>query len=166
MKRFAALLPVFLTACASDPLIPNASIEVLPEVTVSTHQVVGSAAAGLAARTIGTKALSTVAGVTVSSSVATLIGIGIYLIYDPLAPNWEIKEQRLADDTYRLDLRMKRYHTGGQGEAMQVLRRRAAALQAQGGFRDFQVVEYAEGIESKTFGAHRYAEARLKLIRG
>lgn len=167
MKKAFPLTALLLAACASQPpLIPNASLDLTPDVSISTHQVVGAVATGYAARTVGTKALSTLAGISVSSSVAMTAGIIIYLVYDPLAPNWEIKEQKLSDDTYLLDLRMKRYHTGGQGEAMQVLRRRAAALQAQGGFKDFQVVEYTEGIESKTFGAHRYAEAKLRLVKG
>lgn len=166
MKKLAPFAVLLLVACGNKPLIPNANLEILPEVSISSNQAIGAAAGGLAAATVGTKVLSSVAGISVGTTPAFIIGAAIAIIYDPLAPNWEIKEQRLADDTYRFDMRMKRYHTGGQGEAMQALRRRAAALQAQGGFRDFAVVEYAEGIESKTFGAHRYAEAKLKLIRG
>lgn len=132
------LSAALLSACGSSPLIPDKTLNLASTLTVSSGQI----AAGI------------------------VLAAVVYLVYDPLAPNWEIKEQKLSDDTYRLDMRMKRYHTGGQGEAMQVLRRRAETLQMQGGFKEFQVVEYTEGIESKTFGAHRYAEAKLRLVKG
>lgn len=100
------------------------------------------------------------------SSVATaLVVIGaIYLVYDPLAPNWEIEESRLNEDTYRFSLKMKRYHTGGAGESIQVLKRRASQLQFEQGFASYQILEYTEGIESQTIGARRMAEGTIKLV--
>lgn len=91
-------------------------------------------------------------------------GVLVYLVYDPLAPNWEINEARLSEDTYRFDLRMKRYHTGGAGESMQVLRRRAGQLQHGRGFDGYEILDYSEGIESQTLGARRYAEATVRLV--
>ncbi len=131
-----AALAACSTATSTHTLIPNKSLNLSPSLRVPLEAV---AATGVAA-------------------------VIIYLVYDPLAPNWEIQEQRLADDTYRFDLRMKRYHTGGAGEAMQVLRRRAAALQREQGFGDYQLVEYSEGIESQTLGAQRVAEATVRLL--
>ena len=95
---------------------------------------------------------------------AMVVPAAIYFIYDPLAPNWEIEEARLADDTYRFSLKMKRYHTGGAGESMQILRRRAAQLQTEQGFATYQLLEYTEGIESQTLGARRVAEGTVKLV--
>ena len=100
------------------------------------------------------------------SSVATaLVVIGaIYLVYDPLAPNWEIEESRLNEDTYRFSLKMKRYHTGGAGESIQILKRRAGALQYEQGFAGYQILEYTEGIDSQTIGARHMAEGTIKLV--
>ncbi|HSG23791.1 MAG TPA: hypothetical protein VLA64_12630 [Azonexus sp.] len=100
------------------------------------------------------------------SSVATaLVVIGaIYLVYDPLAPNWEIEESRLNEDTYRFSLKMKRYHTGGAGESIQVLKRRASQLQFEQGFASYHILEYTEGIESQTIGARRMAEGTIRLV--
>ena len=44
------------------------------------------------------------------STIATGLAIAgaIYMVYDPLAPNWEIEESKLGDDTYRFALKMKR----------------------------------------------------------
>lgn len=101
------------------------------------------------------------------SSLATGVAVAgaVYAIYDPLAPNWEIEEARLADDTYRFSLTMKRFHTGGAGEALQALKRRAGQLKAEQGYGGYLILEYSEGIDSRTLGARRVAEGAIKLVR-
>lgn len=141
MKRLFLLLPLaLLVACSStgstSSFIPDKTIRLTPSIGIPLE------------------------GVLAGAVVAAII----YFVYDPLAPNWEIQEERLADDTFRLDLRMKRYHTGGGGEAMQVLKRRAASLKRQQGYADYQLLEFTEGIESKTLGAQRVAEGTIKLV--
>lgn len=86
-----------------------------------------------------------------------------FLIYDPLAPNWEIQETQLSEDTYSYELKMKRYHTGGSGESLQVLRRRAAQVQRERGYGAYDLLEYSEGIESRTLGAQRFAAGTIRL---
>ncbi|WP_295006480.1 hypothetical protein [uncultured Dechloromonas sp.] len=101
-----------------------------------------------------------------SVSLSTLlVGAAIYAYYDPLAPNWEIEEARLDDETYRFSMKMKRYHTGGSGESMQILKRRANQIQREQGFGGYQILEYTEGIDSQTIGARRIAEGTIKLVR-
>lgn len=97
--------------------------------------------------------------------VALGAAAAIYLIYDPLAPNWELEEKKLSDDTYRLSMKMKRFHTGGSGEAMQILKRRASQLREEGGHVSYEILEYTEGIESRTLGAQRVAEGLIRIVR-
>ena len=99
-----------------------------------------------------------------SLATAAVVVAAIYIVYDPLAPNWEIEESRLNDDTYRFSLKMKRYHTGGSGESIQILKRRASKIQYEQGFSGYQILEYTEGIESQTIGARRMAEGTIKLV--
>lgn len=99
---------------------------------------------------------------TIASGLA--VAAAIYIVYDPLAPNWEIEESRLNDDTYRFSLKMKRYHTGGAGESIQILKRRASQLQYEQGYGSYQIMEYSEGIDSQTIGARRMAEGTIKLV--
>lgn len=50
------------------------------------------------------KAIQLTAGTAVSMSTlvaAAALGAVAYVVYDPLAPNWEIEESRLNDSTYR-----------------------------------------------------------------
>jgi hypothetical protein len=104
-------------------------------------------------------------GIKLSSLVnAAVVAAAIYVVYDPLAPNWEVEEQRLSGDSYRLSMKMKRFHTGGAGESIQVLKRRASALQEQNGYHGYQIVEYTEGIDSQTLGARRVAEGLIRLV--
>lgn len=89
----------------------------------------------------------------------------LYYVFDPLAPNWTMAETKLAEDTYRVYLKMKRFHIGGDGEALLVLKRRAAQLQAEQGFTDYQIVDFEAGIESSTPIAQRFSQGVIRLVR-
>ena len=124
------------TSSGSSPLIPDKAIQLTAGTAVSMSTVVAAAALGVVA----------------------------YIVYDPLAPNWEIEESRLNDSTYRFSMKMKRYHTGGAGESIQILKRRASQLQYEQGFGSYQIMEYSEGIDSQTIGARRVAEGVVRLV--
>lgn len=142
--RCAALLitaGVILSGCSSAsktalPIIPDKAIQL----TAKTSLKLSTLATGL------------------------VVAAAIYVVYDPLAPNWEIEESRLNEDTYRFSLKMKRYHTGGAGESIQIFKRRASQLQYEQGFANYQILEYTEGIDSQTLGARRMAEGTIKLV--
>jgi len=107
---------------------------------------------------------------TISYSLEKIVLTGagawiLYNIYDPLAPNWEVVEAKVADNVYVLDLKMKRSHTGGSGEAMMVIKRRAEQLRRENGFASYRVVDYVEGIESSTPIAQRYAQGLVQMAR-
>lgn len=139
-----------------------------PLLIAATVALAGCSTAGsTASPLIPNQAIQLTAKTSVSlSSLATVavIAAAIYIVYDPLAPNWEIEESRLNDTTYRFSLKMKRYHTGGAGESIQILKRRASQLQYEQGFGSYQILEYTEGIESQTIGARRMAEGVVKLV--
>lgn len=89
----------------------------------------------------------------------------LYFVYQPFAPNWNIQETALDENTYYVRLQAKRFRTGGDGEAMVVLRRHATMLQKQHGFAAYRIVEYSEGIESGTPVSQRYSEGILQFAR-
>lgn len=126
-----------------------------------------STSGGTASPLIPDKTIHLTANKTVPLSdvvAAIAIPVAIYFIFDPLAPNWEIEESRVSEDTYRYSLKMKRYHTGGAGESIQVLKRRAGQLVQEQGYGSYVLMEYTEGIESQTLGARRVAEGVVKLV--
>ncbi len=89
----------------------------------------------------------------------------LYIIYDPLAPNWTIKERALTAETYHLSLRAKHFRIGGDGEAMQILKRRALQLQREYGYSGYRVLDYSEGVESSTPFTYRISEGTIQLVK-
>lgn len=95
---------------------------------------------------------------------ALAVGAALYLVIDPLAPNWQVGEERLADSRFRIALRMKRFTTGGEGEAMQVFRRAAERIVRDNGRAGYVVVDFSEGIESTVPFAQRVAHGVVELL--
>lgn len=90
----------------------------------------------------------------------------IYMVVDPMAPNWQIEEHHLADNRFYLSMRLKRFNDGGAGEARQIFQRRAAQLATLHGFAGYEIVRYQEGLESKFSSAQRVAEGTIALVGG
>jgi hypothetical protein len=92
-------------------------------------------------------------------------GAAAYLILDPLNPNWEIEEAQFPDSHYHLSLKMKRFYSGGAGEARQAFQQRAKELMRRGGFSSFTIVEYSESLESSVLGSQRVGQGVIQLTR-
>lgn len=82
---------------------------------------------------------------------------------DPQQGNWEIEELPLSGQRVHLRLRMKRFHTGGAGEAELAFKQRARDLVSYGGYSGYRILEYSEGIESLVGGARRVAGGVIEL---
>ncbi len=87
-----------------------------------------------------------------------------YYVVDPMAPNWSIEEAKFPEQRYYLSLKMKRYYTGGAGEARQVFQRRAKEIMRAGGFENFEILEYSEGMDSNAMGSQRVAEGVVAMV--
>jgi hypothetical protein len=117
----------------------------------------GTAVAGIFYSTVGS---------TIDASIATAAaGALLYIVYDPLAPNWTIKEREINAETYHLSLRAKNFRIGGDGEAMRIVKRRAAQLQREKGYTGYQLLDYSEGIESATPFSYRISEGTIQLVK-
>ena len=122
---------------STGSILPNATVQVGPTIAYSVEQI---AVAGAAAAVL-------------------------YFVYDPLAPNWSIEEKPLTDDTYYLALRAKSFRTGGDGEAIQIIKRRALQLQREKGYVGYRILDYSEGIESSTPLTRRVSEGTVQLVK-
>jgi hypothetical protein len=131
MKKFAALVPVaaMLAACGSEPLIPDEAVNISPGFHPPLEAVVG----------------------------VVLVGVVAYYVIDPLAPNWEVKINQLDETRVAINLRKKRFSTGGDGEAREVFRRRAQEIVDDNGLAGYTIVQYSEGVDSETTFARRMA---------
>jgi len=134
MRLASALL--CLAACAGcSPVIPDKSIELTANQSISYASALGLAAVAVAA----------------------------YYVVDPLAPNWEVVEAKVADNRWRLALRRKNFTTGGDGEAVMLLHRHAERLAESQGYRSYQILQWQEGIQSDMPLAHRWARGEVEL---
>lgn len=75
-----------------------------------------------------------------------------------------IEEKPLSDDTY-FALRAKSFRTGGDGEAIQIIKRRALQLQREKGYVGYRILDYSEGIESSTPLTRRVSEGTVQLVK-
>ena len=94
----------------------------------------------------------------------SLIAAGvIFMIIDPLAPNWKVDVESLGQRRFVIRMTMKRFITGGEGEIGTVLRRAAEKLRNEGGFAEYALIELTESIESRVPIAQRVAQGVIEL---
>jgi hypothetical protein len=133
--RLAPTLLCVAACTACSPIIPDGTIEL-----TATESITYANALGIVA----------VAAVA-------------YLVVDPLAPNWEVVEAKVADNRWRVALRKKNFTTGGDGEAIMLLHRHAERLAEVQGYRSYQVLQWQEGVQSDMPLAHRWARGEVEL---
>jgi hypothetical protein len=90
-------------------------------------------------------------------------GTLLYFIIDPLAPNWKVQVEPIGQQRYRIAMTMKRFFTGGEGEAGPLLRRTAEKLCEELRCAAYAVLEQSEAIESRVTLAQRVAHAVIEL---
>lgn len=135
-----ALASVVLSACGvvgGGSLVPEGNVQLTPSKALSIEKLANIGA----------------------------VGYLMYVIYDPLAPNWSIEETVIDDQTYSLSLRAKSFRTGGDGEAMMILKRRALKLQREKGYAGYRILDYSEGVASSTPFTQRFSEGTIQLVR-
>ena len=89
----------------------------------------------------------------------------LFIVIDPLAPNWHIEQIRLGDNRFRIAMRKKRFTTGGDGEAVPAFYRRAEQIARELGAEHYRVIEFSEGIDSVVPVAQRVAQGVVEIIR-
>ena len=99
------------------------------------------------------------------SAESLAAGAILFVIIDPLAPNWKIEQAQLGSNRYLIAMKKKRFTTGGDGEAGQIFNRRAAQIARDNGTDSYRVVEYTEGIESMVPIAQRVAQGVVEITR-
>ncbi len=91
------------------------------------------------------------------------LGAALYLVVDPLSPNWQIEEGRVGENGFRIALRRKLFASGGDGEAAQIFQRRAEQIARDRGHAGYTIIEFSEGIESALPVAQRVAYGVIRL---
>ena len=92
-----------------------------------------------------------------------MLQAAVYFVTDPLSPGWRIEESRIGENRYRIELRRKRFATGGDGEATQVFYRRAEQIVRNNGSAGYTVIEFGEGIDSMFPVSQRFAQGVIQV---
>lgn len=162
-SRLLSLLPLLTVVAACT--LPTAINDAVGKVQAEPPVEVGSVAVGVDTAVVaGALALSPPVSLFGHAPLTAPQAALFYVIYDPLAPNWRIEERRLDATTFQLALRAKNFRTGGDGEAIQVLKRRALKLQREQGYAAYRILEYSEGIESATPFSYRVSAGTIELV--
>jgi hypothetical protein len=77
--------------------------------------------------------------------------------------SWNAEVNALADNAYEVSFRMWPLRSGGSGEGMLQLKRRAEKMKRDLGFSRYQISEYSEGVESNFPFAQRFVYAVLQF---
>ncbi|MDP3038122.1 MAG: hypothetical protein Q8N07_10360 [Rhodocyclaceae bacterium] len=159
----AVILPALLAGCTSNPAAVDAT---------GVGGKTSEAVAKVTTSVIGGPLIPDVAlalGPSVSYPLEKLVYWGLHvgaawLILDPLAPNWDIQEARFPENHVHFSMKMKRFYAGGAGEARVIFHRRAKEMMRAGGFGNYEVVEYSEGMASSVLGSQRTAAGVVRFI--
>ncbi len=86
-----------------------------------------------------------------------------YRIYDPLYDTWEMEEADLGNNRYFVQLKTKHFVRGGDGEALQIFKRRAEQSRMDKKMGYFEILEFNEGIENEVMHTRRFANGIFEL---
>lgn len=82
-----------------------------------------------------------------------------------LRASWNAEVNPLSETAYEVTFRMWPLRSGGSGEGMLQLKRRAEKMKRDLGFARYRISEYSEGVESNLPFAQRFVYAVLEFDR-
>lgn len=112
----------------------------------------------------GSSALLDHSGEAVGRAVASSVGGAVAnIVVEQLTAGWSIEQTRIGDNRFRIELRRKRFTTGGDGEATQAFYRHAEQIVRKYGYAGYTVMEFGEGIDSMFLVSQRVAQGVIEV---
>ena len=108
--------------------------------------------------------LSACGSVTIGG-LASIAAIGGGTYYANEQMKWQVHEEALGDDRYRIHLRKHALASSGHGEDMLLFRQRAQSIVDRKGCADYQIIEFTSGLESVMLGSEQTSRGTI-LCRG
>lgn len=87
----------------------------------------------------------------------------VYRIYDPFYDTWDMKEAELENNRYYIELKMKHFNRGGEGEALAIFKRRADKVRELKKMGSYEILEFNERIENQVFYTRRIASGIFEI---
>lgn len=135
MRISTALIGLSALCAGCNPLIPDRTFHLTAAQSITVAQLLGAAAAATA----------------------------VYYVVDPLAPNWEVGQTKVADNRWRIAMQKKRFTTGADGEASLLLHRQAERLAQANGYLGYRILAWSEGVQSDMPIAYRWGRGEIEL---
>ena len=99
----------------------------------------------------------------VKGAMASSMGAVANIVVEQLVPGWSIEQTRIGDKLFRIEVRRKRFTSGGDGEAAQVIYRHADQITRRYGYSGYMVMEFTEGIDTMFLVSQRVAQAVIQV---
>lgn len=87
----------------------------------------------------------------------------VYRIYDPFYDTWDMKEAELGNNRYYIEMKMKHFTRGGEGEALLMFKRRADKVRELQKMASYEILDFNESIENQVFHTRRVASGIFEL---
>lgn len=87
----------------------------------------------------------------------------VYRIYDPFYDTWDMKEAELGNNRYYIEMKMKHFTRGGEGEALLMFKRRADKVRELQKMASYEILDFNESIENQVFHTRRVASGVFEL---
>ena len=100
---------------------------------------------------------------SVKGAVASSVGAISNIVIEQLVPGWSIEQTRIGDKLFRIEVRRKRFTSGGDGEAAQVIYRHAEQITRRYGYSSYTVMEFTEGIDTMFLVSQRVAQSVIQV---
>lgn len=103
-------------------------------------------------------------GEAVGRAVANSVGGAVAdIVVEQLTAGWRVEQTRIGENRFRIELRRKRFTTGGDGEATQVFYRHAEQIVRKYGYAGYTVMEFGEGVDSMFLVSQRVAQGIIEV---
>lgn len=99
----------------------------------------------------------------VKGAMASSMDAVANIVVEQLVPGWSIEQTRIGDKLFRIEVRRKRFTSGGDGEAAQVIYRHADQITRRYGYSGYMVMEFTEGIDTMFLVSQRVAQAVIQV---
>lgn len=86
-----------------------------------------------------------------------------YRIYDPFYDTWDLEEADLGNNRFYIEMKMKHFNRGGEGEALLIFKRRADKLRELRQMGSFEIIEFNETVENQVLHTRRTANGVFEL---
>ena len=96
-------------------------------------------------------------------AMASSMGAVANIVVEQLVPGWSIEQTRIGDKLFRIEVRRKRFTSGGDGEAAQVIYRHADQITRRYGYSGYMVMEFTEGVDTMFLVSQRVAQAVIQV---